>query len=105
MGQSTALAIQHCSVEGKMEGLYLREVFSRLILPEARVRRVATKQLPSGRTVPQLPLLLLAVRLAMKASSDRSSAAPPVQVYLLPVYLLATAESWPYCLLVQFPAA
>jgi hypothetical protein len=92
MGQSTALAIQHCLVEGKTEGLYLQEAFSRLILPEARVRRVATKQLLSERTVPQ-PSLLLAVRPTMKASSDRLLAAPPVQVYLLPVCLPATAES------------
>jgi hypothetical protein len=104
MGQSTALATQPCSVEGKKEGLYLREVFSRLILPEAHVRRVATKQLLSERTVPQLPPLL-AVRPTMKASSDRLPAAPPVQAYLLPVCLPATAESWPYYLLAQFPAA
>jgi hypothetical protein len=92
MGQSTALATQHCLVEGETEGLYLQEASSRLILLEARVRRVATKQLLSERTVPQLPLLL-AVRPTMKASSDRLPAAPPVQVYLLPVYLPATAES------------
>jgi hypothetical protein len=104
MGQSTVLATQHFSVEGKTEGLYLREVFSRLILLEAHVHPVVTKQLLSGRTVRQLPLLLV-VRPTMKASSDRLSAVPLVQVYLLPVCLPATAESWLYYLLAQFPAA
>jgi hypothetical protein len=105
MGQSTALATQRCLVEGKKEGLYLHEAFSHLILLEARVRRVVTKQLLSERMVLQLLLLLPAVRPTMGASSDRLSAAPLVQVYLPPVCLPATAESWPCYLLAQFPAA
>jgi hypothetical protein len=104
MEQSIALATQHCSLERKREELYLHEVFSRLTLLGAHVRRVAVKQLLSWRTGLQLPLLL-AVRPIMKASSGRPSAALLGQVFLFPVCLLATAESWPYYLLAQFPAA